>query len=209
IMGVNAMRIPAYILVLFLIATFAHGQEQTLVRGDVERSGFGGPVIKYTRIHDQNAFLVGGRGGWFFNHSLMLGGGGYGVISEVDAPSGALGPWEKSPLDIEFGYLGLEIEYLRNSGSLLHYNFYTLLGGGADNYVKDAGSVWDSNEQSGETDFMLVMEPAITGELNVTPWFRLNAGISWRLVSGVEQAGLDNSDFSGPSAALTLKFGRF
>lgn len=207
-MEMKAMRVPGCIMALFIITAAAQGQEQTLVSGNVELSGFGGPVIKYSRIHDQNALMVGGRGGWVLNHTLMLGGGGYGIISEVDAPAGALGPWERS-LDIEFGYGGFEIEYIRNSNSLLHYSIYTLIGGGANNYVKDAGSVWDSNEQSGETEFLLVLEPAFTGELNVAPRVRLNVGLSYRLVSGIEQAGLDNSDFSGPSASLTLKFGRF
>jgi hypothetical protein len=195
-------------MALCMITAGAQGQERTLLQNDYERSGFGGPVIKYTRIHEQNALMVGGRGGWIFNHTLIIGGGGYGVISEVDGADGVLGPQE-GPLDIEFGCFGIEVEYIRNSNSLLHYSFYTLMGGGANNYVKDVGSVWDSNEQSGETDFMLVLEPAVNGELNITPWFRLNAGLSYRLVSGVEQAGLDNGDFNGPAVTIALKFGRF
>ena len=202
------MRILACITALFAMAASAHGQEQTIISGDAVRSGFGGPVIKFTRIHEQNALLVGGRGGWIFNHTLMLGGGGYGVISEIDAPEGALGP-EEGPLDIEFLYAGFEIEYVRNFNSLLHYSFYTLIGAGTANFVKDVGSVWDSNEQSGETDFLFVLEPAISGELSITPWFRLNLGASYRLVSGVDLDRLSESDFSGPAAALTLKFGRF
>jgi hypothetical protein len=75
--------------------------------------------------------------------------------------------------------------------------------------VIDEGDTEESNEQVGESDFVMVIEPAINAELNVTTWFRLNAGVSYRIVAGVDQVGLDNSDFSGPAASLTFKFGRF
>lgn len=201
------MRISACIMALLAIAATAQAQEQTIFSGDIEHTGFGGPVLKYSRIHDQNALMVGGRGGWIINHTLVLGGGGYGVVSEIDAPAGAL-PLE-GPLDIEFEYGGFEIEYIAESNELLHYSVYTLIGGGATNFVKDVGSVFDSNEQTGESDFMFVLEPAINGELNVMPRFRVNLGVSYRFVSGVEQAGLDDSDFSGLGVTATFKFGTF
>jgi hypothetical protein len=75
--------------------------------------------------------------------------------------------------------------------------------------VKDVGPVDRSNEQAGETDFLFVLEPAVNAELNVTSWFHLNAGASYRLVSGVSQEKLENSDFSGMTATLTFKFGKF
>jgi len=71
------------------------------------------------------------------------------------------------------------------------------------------GHVTESNEQVGETDFVFVLEPAVCAELNITNWFRLNAGVSYRLVAGIEQVGLSDSDFSGLNATLTFKFGRF
>lgn len=77
--------------------------------------------------------MVGGRGGWIINHSLVLGGGGYGVASEVDAPAGVL-PLE-GPLDIEVGYGGFELEYIIHPMSLVHFNIYNFIGGGATNFV--------------------------------------------------------------------------
>ena len=195
------MRIPACIIMLFAFEVTASAQERTLIGGDIESSGFGGPVVRYTRINDQGAFLVGGRGGWIINNVLVLGGGGYGVFTEVDAPEGAL--------DIEFGYGGFEMEYIVHPSSLGHFTGYTLVGGGTTNFVKDVGEVTDSNEQVGESDFAFVVEPAVAFELNVTTWFRLNAGVSYRLVNGIDQPGLKDDDFSGPAAILTFKFGNF
>ncbi|HEX9975350.1 MAG TPA: hypothetical protein VGD14_25075 [bacterium] len=195
------------IMVLALAINVAAQEEETLFKGNFEKGGFGGPVVKFISIKGQSAAMIGGRGGWIINHSLALGGGGYGVASEVDAPAGVL-PLE-GPLDIEFGYVGFELEYIIHPKSLAHFSIYTLIGGGATNYVNDVGPVTESNEQVGETDFLFVWEPAVNAELNVTTWFRLNAGVSYRLVTGVKQEGLENRDFRGMAATLTFKFGKF
>ena len=201
------MRHLAFVIILFAFAADVAAQEQTLIKSDFEKGGFGGPVVKFTSINNQSAIMLGGRGGWIINHSLVLGGGIYGVVNDVDAPEGIL-PLE-GPLDSEFGYLGFEVEYIVHPKSLLHLNIYSLIGGGATNFVKDVGSVTKSNEQVGESHFMFVLEPAVNAELNVTTWFHLNVGVSYRVTSGVNQEGLNDGDFSNMAASLTFKFGRF
>jgi len=201
------MRFLIFIVMLLMITVIATAQEETLIKGDGEKGGFGGPVVKYTTVYDQGALLVGGRGGWILNHSLVLGGGGYGVVNEIDAAAGVL-PGE-GPLDIEFGYGGFEVEYILNPMSLTHYSLYALFGVGDIHYVRDIGSSFESNQTTGESDFVFVVEPAINAELNVIKWFRVDAGVSYRLVMDVSQVGLDGSDFSGITAILTFKFGNF
>jgi hypothetical protein len=68
-------------------------------------------------------------------------------------------------------------------------------------------ALWISN--SATADVVVVFEPAVNAELNVTSWFRLNAGVSYRVATGVNQEGLRNRDFSGLAAAVTFKFGGF
>ena len=203
------MRDLAVIVMLFTLAVnVAAQEEQTIFKGEVESGGlFGGPVVKFTSINDQSAVMVGGRGGWVINHSFVIGGGGYGVVTEVDAPAGVMP--EEGPLDIELGYGGFELEYIIRPNSLAHFSVYTFIGCGSARYVKDVGPVTESNEQVGESDLVFVLEPALNGELNVTKWFRLNAGVSYRLVNGIDLEGLKDSDFSGMAATLTLKFGTF
>jgi len=137
----------------------------------------------------------------------VLGGGGYGVVTEIDAPKGVL-PLE-GPLDIKFGYVGFEAEYIFDPNSLAHFSIYPLIGGGTINFAKDVGPVTESNQTIGESDFVFVLEPAVNAELNVTTWLRLNGGASYRLVTGVSQPGLSDSDFSGVAATLIFKFGNF
>jgi hypothetical protein len=199
------MRHLVFVIMLFAFAANMSAQE--LIKDDFESGGFGGPVIKFTSINNQSALMLGGRGGWIINHSLVLGGGIYGVVNEINAPEGVL-PLE-GPLDIEFGYLGFEVEYIFHPMSLFHFSIYTLIGGGATNFVKDVGPVTESNEQAGESHFMFVLEPAIGAELNITTWFHLNGGVSYRVTGGVNQVGLNDRDFSNIAATLTFKFGKF
>lgn len=200
------MRFVAVFAALFLSATNVAAQERTLFKGD-ETGGFGGPVVKFTTVKDRGVVMVGGRGGWIIGHSLVIGGGGYGVVTEVDAPGQVL-PGE-GPLDLKFGYGGFELEYIVHPNSLGHFGVGTLIGGGDAHFVKDVGPVTRSTQTVGESDAVVVVEPAVNAELNVTPWFRLNAGASYRWVSGIDQAGLKNGDFGGMAATLTLKFGTF
>jgi hypothetical protein len=67
----------------------------------------------------------------------------------------------------------------------------------------------DTGEQHGETDFMLLLEPAIGVEQRVADWLHLNLAVSYRLAGGVEQSGLEGSDFNGAATTLAVKFGRF
>jgi hypothetical protein len=201
------MRHLTFAIMLFVFTAGVAAQERTVFKDNYEKGGFGAPVVKFTWINGQSAFMFGGRGGWIINHSLVLGGGGYGVVSEVDAPEGVLP--EQGPLDIEFGYGGFEMEYIFRPESLIHFGTYTLIGVGTDNLVKDVGPVTESHQTVSASDLVFVLEPGVNAELNVITWFRLNAGVSYRLVSGVNQVGLKNSDFSDAAATLTLKFGRF
>jgi hypothetical protein len=61
------------LVIVFTLPVLA--QEATLINGEIESGGFGGPVLKVTSINGENAVLVGGRGGWIINHSFVLAAG--------------------------------------------------------------------------------------------------------------------------------------
>ncbi len=42
-------------------------------------------MLKSTSISGKSAWLVGGRCGWIVNHSFVIGGGGYGLASDIPA----------------------------------------------------------------------------------------------------------------------------
>lgn len=184
---------------LFTLSAFAQ-EEETLISSEIKSGGFGGPVLKVTSINGETGVLIGGRGGWIINHSFIIGGGGYGLVTNVSAKT----PSIFGERYLNFGYGGLELEYIPASNDLMHVSFMTLIGAGGIGY-RDA----DFNVRRNNTNAFFVLEPAANMTLNVTRYFRISAGFSYRYISGVETAASSNTDLSGPSGMLTFRFGKF
>ena len=187
-------------------------QEQTLLSGKAEHGGFGGPVFKTTMLCDEWGFMTGGRGGWTINHVLSIGGGGYGLVTDIPAPV--------SDRYLNFGYGGGIIEVILASDKLIHATTNVLIGGGGVNFRKNweemNGNSYDSRYYRYDydpdftpSDGFFVVEPGIDLELNVTEFFRVGFGVSYRYVNGIETEGLTDKDLSGISANVILKFGKF
>jgi opacity protein-like surface antigen len=199
IRGGKMKKVLAVLLAAVLLAAVAHAGERILFGGQVEHGGFGGPYVKFTQINNQFGLLVGGRGAWIINHVLAIGGGGCGLANNVDS--------NRPDSLVSFGYGGGILEWIIRSDEVLHFTIETLIGGGGIGLFPD--NQQDSGSRDQHSDGVFVMEAAANLELNVATWFRADAGLGYRLVSGVEIAGLTNSDFSGPAATLMLKFGKF
>jgi hypothetical protein len=197
------MRRLTIVFLLFLSVAAAEAQDKTIHRGAGEMSHFGAPVVKYTMVKNQAVLMFGGRGGWNVTPSLCVGGGLYATMTEIDGPD-SLVPYAPGPLDIKFESFGFELEYAPRPAAPTHPTFYAFFGGAADHYMRDK-----TREQHGETDFMLLFEPAVGVERRIANWLHLNLAMSYRLVRGVEQPLLKDADFNGPAVALAFKFGRF
>jgi hypothetical protein len=197
------MRQFMIVVLLFLVVGGAVAEDEANPQEGGRPVYFGAPVIKGTLLRGRGAFVFGGRGGWNVTPSLLLGGGAYGTITGVDAPKDAV-PDAPDPLDIKFESFGIDLEYAVHPAVPTHPTVGLFLGGGAAHYVRD-----NTRDQHGETDFVLLLEPVIGVEQRLTDGLHLNLAISYRLVHGVEQPKLTNSDLYGPSAALAAKFGRF
>jgi hypothetical protein len=194
------MRYIQFLLfVMLTLPVFA--QEQTLIGEDIESGGFGGPVVRVTSINGESAVLVGGRGGWIINHSFVLGGAGYGLVTNVNAKNA-----DSVHQFIEMGYGGLDLEYIASSNNLFHFSLELLIGGGGIGFK--VGNDDGLNTYRTMKGFFVV-EPSIHANLNVTHFFRIAGGVSYRYVSGLISPVSTNADLSGFSAGLTLKFGKF
>ena len=189
-------------VILFLsLSGILIAQEQTLVGGEIESGGFGGPVIKVTQLNSEDALLVGGRGGWIINHTFVLGGAGYGLVTNVKARQ-----TDTVHQYIEMGYGGLDLEYIPASNNLLHLSVGLLIGGGGVGYKDEENDSFNSHHQMRG---FFILEPAANINLNVTHFFRIATGVSYRYVSGLTSTLSTNADISGPSGVFTLKFGKF
>ena len=117
-------------LILFIsifIVTPLLAQEETIVGDLFHNGGYGGPVWKVGLFNGNAGILSGGRGAWIINHKFAIGGGGYGLITDVK--SDAVSNDGKS-LYIDLDYGGLEMEYIHKSDKLFHWTLHTMLAGG-------------------------------------------------------------------------------
>lgn len=202
------------ITALFLAPLLLVAQEETLI-GDteIENGGYGALVIRLSSINDEAGILVGGRGGWIINHTVSIGFGGYGLVNDV--PSLLPGPFGQN--FVQFGYGGLDLEFVINSDRVIHASVHALIGGGSAGfrYGSFEGSMWDNDEFGidgrtfHEQDEFFVVEPGATVDLNVTPWFRLSAGASYRYISGMSTRATSNTKTGTPSGLLMFRFGDF
>lgn len=200
--------------VLLLTPFFLYAQEsdqETLFSstGDIEHGGYGCGVVKASPIDGQTQLLMGGYGGWFVNHTFMIGFGGYGMTSTLSASDAAPKLEGKTPY-VGMGYGGLVLEYTINSDKLIHFAGQLLIGAGG------AGYSWgnqlietDANFNDSPSDSYFAAEFGANVELNITSFFRLGLGGSYRFASGLDLVGLTDKDISGPSGNLIFKFGKF
>jgi hypothetical protein len=177
-------------------------EPEVLIPQTARHGGWGGPVMHASTVRDRAAVLVGGRGGWLLDGRLTLGGGGFGLVSQVPAPGAAQPAGQR--LDLAMGYGGGWLEYTFSPLRLVHVSVGALVGGGTLSLrFRDGGSYGSGN------DGFFVAEPAVLAELNLAKAVRANLGIAYRWLAGVEMKGLSTWDVSGPSAVVAVKFGKF
>lgn len=209
------------VLILVLSSFTASAQERTLFSGTVDHGGFGGPVLKLTRIKGETGIMVGGYGGWLIDHTLMLGAGGYGLATDIRAERSAELLYDvpaARPLYLDLGYGGGIVELILRSNDLVHAYANLLVGAGAVSYRRSWREIGlhdtryndEDDYHYGGYDAFFVLEPSVNLELNVTTWMRASAGVSYRYVTGIGMLnGVSNADLTGLSGQLTLKFGAF
>jgi hypothetical protein len=209
---IEVMKVK-FIGVLFLLfmlggmVTIQAQQMQTLFDGDVSHGGFGGPVVKFSDVGGDLGVWVGGRGGWIINldteHAFSLGGGGFALVTEHRVPDPAFRDAETDYYALT-GYGGVVIEYTNRSYRMAHFTATSLIGGGGL-MIRER----DFSDVDSHYDHYFVFEPGVNLEINITHFFRIAAGLGYRMTSGIGTAGFTDSDFSGLNGNLTFKFGRF
>lgn len=170
--------------------------KSTLIDMDNARTGgFGGPAFKTSQIDGEQTFELGGIGGATFTtekHSIMIGGGGFGLVNELE--------WSTDE-KLEMGYGGLIFGYTYSPESLIHVDSQLLLGAGGVSVVNTATSS-DSDVGS----FLLAELTALL-EVNVTEFLEVGIGGSYRMLSDPNVVGLSASDLSTPSFVISFQFG--
>lgn len=210
-----SLFLAALILVGSTTASAQHDSVKTLFdMGPFTSGGFGGPVLKLTSMHGDASLLVGGRGAWIINSTIAIGGGGYALVTPRTLAEGTM-----PGLDTMYsvGYGGFELEVVLWADEALHASVMTLIGAGGlttgiDRNDDGMDWGWEGNNRLTD-DAFFVVEPQVNVEANITSWFRLGLGASYRFVNGVDtkvgSISITDADLSNLSGVLTFKFGLY
>lgn len=192
---------------LMMAAFPAFAQEETLLEQPFESGGFGGPLVRGTSFMGTAGLMVGGAGGWIINHTLVIGGAGSSLITEVETSilDGAGRPLR---LDISTG--GLKLDYIHNSDKLIHFTAGATIGAGSVG-LREQDNAWPDYNSDTEygSDAFFLLEPEVNVEINLTKMLRLDLGASYRYISGVNFRGLTDEHLRGFTGGILFKIGNF
>ena len=189
------------------VSTKKSSEFKTLFGNENHNGAYGAFTIGYSEIDQKQAVLFGGRFEWIIGHSIGLGFGGSGFINEAYYELSL-----NSDVFLTGGYGGFYIEPIVMPNFPVHLSFPILLGAGGISYVTDN---WDNhNNMIEDTEAFLIAEPGAEIELNLTRYFRLALGTSYKFTTpfniGLPNSPDVNSDsLKGFSFLMTFKFGRF
>jgi hypothetical protein len=216
------MKTKFYLLVVLCLLTgfsklYAQGEADTtkyLLGEKTVLSGFGSPFVEFSSVNDQFAVCVGGGGGLVINRAVFIGVYFEGIVTNhyredlqtiVDA--------ERPKISFEHG--GLWLGYIYKVKKAIHGGLSTKLGWGEID-LKDG----DSGNPASDYDYrdrIFSITPQVEMELNMTRWFRINVGIGYRFVAGIDATYADNQgnpvnfynndDFNSPVGTISLIFG--
>lgn len=213
--------LPFFTLCLLLPATLRAQDPQpmrTLLGGDhdVHHGGWGAPTVDHTRLLDQDALLVGGRGGWIIDHRFTLGLAGYGLATSVENPAYddvllARGRSITKPSRFVAGYGGLLLEPVIAYRSPVHVSLPVIIGAGGCGYQSFSASPheFDPFTYNDDAAAFFVLEPGVELELNVIPLVRVAVGASYRYTSDLDLAGTSKDALQGFNAGIRIKVGSF
>lgn len=187
---------------------------QTLFKSGRRASGgYGAITNKFTTINGDFANLVGVYGGWYINHSFLLGVGASALTNDIAVPlEHSTDPLRN--MSYMYGQVGMVSEYVIASDKTFHLAFSLFSGAGftvqyerQDWHDDDHEFEWD--EEENDENCFFVAEPGVQLEVNVFKWMRFCPGVSYRAAFGSDGRGLSDNSLSDISYNATLKFGKF
>ena len=188
-------------------------QIQSLFKGRKSASGgYGAITNKFTSIGGEYANLVGVYGGWYINHSFLIGAGAAALTNDIRVPLvHSVDPLKE--MSYMYGQVGMVTEYVIASNQTVHVAFNLFSGAGFTLQYERYGWHDDDHEfdwdENCDEDWFFVVEPGVQVEINVFKWMRFSPGVSYRAAFDSHARGLSDSALSDISYNATLKFGKF
>ena len=163
------------------------------------------PALELTELKGQLGLLAGGRAGILLDDTFGVGMGGYGLVApNVDVTVGT------AQKRIGVGYGGLILDYYLFPKEWLNFSLGVLIGAGGAGTADRMGIGMGMMGGGGalQSSFLLV-EPQVHAFVNLTRFLSLGAGATYRFSNGPQMNGFTDTDFSGFSGSILLRFGWF
>ena len=184
---------------------------KSLLGKENDLNGFGAIDIKVGDFVNERALLMGAYGGFIINRRYLFGLAGYGIVTNVEFDGNVPGDTEVKPLNLHGGYGGVLIGLTIAPRELIHISVPIVLGAGAlevadeDFFVNNPAD----SEFTVENSTFFIAEPGLELEFNITKYFRLGAGATYRHIAGTELVNVKDEDLRGFTGMLSFRFGRF
>lgn len=213
------MKYFALIFIAFYsISAFAQGEAkdeelQTLFGSaeEIEHGGYGSVDLKVGEFLGQTGVLAGFRGCWTINHTFSMGFAGYWLFTAPDKTIETI-QYEPENYYMRTGYGGLFLEYAHKPNNAVHFTLNALVGAGGAFYTRSWRDLINDNWDDWwvyDNSAYFIFEPGAGVELNMTKFFRIELGASYRIVEWVDLEQTVDSDLEGASFNLSFKFGSF
>lgn len=193
------------LIIAVLIAAPAFAQMETIFSGRITNGWYLAPEVKLNDISGETGVWVGMKGGWIINHSLVIGGAGYGLVSE-NQKTYFFAP-ERTRV-INCGYGGFLMEFIMSPRKIAHVTAGVLIGGGGAGH-RYIDEYYDYSRDNNLDDAFFALEPNLGVELNISRYIRAEIGATYLYTSGVDLVDLEDDDLSGATGYFALKFGTF
>ena|SRR5436190_9834231 len=162
------------------------------------------PDFKVTKVDGSTGRLAGAYGGWVFDNTLLIGGGGYwmtnGTKSRDLAYGGAVVEWmERADRAIGYSVRGLAgFGTSRLSGTIDRF------APAQGRFDRDGRQVPTGTLSVVFRDHFFVFEPQANALVRLTRLMRIDVGVGYRLISGVDDV---NRRLRGVSGSVALQIG--
>lgn len=166
----------------------------------IKVTGFGGPMMSFTAIGNEFAFMMGGGGVVVVGNAFF---GGYGM-----GKTNTIAYKYNEEYNMGFGHGGFWLGYITRPYRPFHITFSTQIGWGGISLNPD---IPDTDVESISSESVFVLSPVIELEMNFSRFVRIGIGGSFSYVSGagITRTAYTTSDFLRPALTLTFKFGYF
>lgn len=182
-------------------------ETKTLLGNGTKVRGFGSLDIRMTEFKDELGTLLGAHGGIILNNHFVIGLGGYGLTSNFMFEDDE----NFEDYYIYGGYGGLILGGIFSPKEVVHIYTPVLIGAGGME-VRDHNLLHNFHIPPfgfAENSAFFVVEPGLEVEINVTRFFKIGVGASYRFIRESDLTLVSNDDLSGFSGGFSLKFGKF